>query len=64
MYAEWYLLKLKLAMFVKQKTELSATFDKEEIHGVTPENLAETIEGHDELIDKCKKCLKRECSTI
>ena len=53
-----YLLKVKLARFVKQKAELLANLDDEDIDGVTPDDLAEAIEGYNELINECKKHAK------
>ena len=53
--ANCYLLKLKLARFAKQKAQLLDTLDDNEIDGVTPEDLAEAMEGYDEVIKECKK---------
>ena len=51
--ADCYLLKLKLARFAKQKAQLLDTLDDGKIDGVTPEDLAEAMEGYDEVISEC-----------
>ena len=50
-----YLLKLKLDRIAREKAELLSGLDPEEIDGITPEDLAEQIEGYDEIIRECRK---------
>ena len=55
MCADCYHLKLKLERIAREKAELLEPLDNDEIGGITPEDLAEMIEGYDEVIQDCKK---------
>ena len=39
----------------KQKAELLSSLDDDEVDGITPEDLAEMIEGYDEVMSECRK---------
>lgn len=56
--ADCYHLKLKLERIAREKAQLLEPLDDEEIDGITPEDLAEMIEGYDEVIQECKKHFK------
>lgn len=53
--ADCYMLKLRLDRIAKEKADLLDQLDDDEIDGITPEDLAEQIEGYDEVILECKK---------
>ena len=55
--ADCYLLKLKLLRLAKQKAELLSSLDNDEADGITPEDLAEMIEGYNETMEECKNIL-------
>ena len=53
--ANCYMLKLKLVRIAREKAALLEPLDDDEIDGITPEDLAEMIEGYEETIRECKK---------